>query len=148
MRKTPAALVVAVLLCMPEVAHAGHIEVVDEMEPHDPPYAHFVADPGEANRITVTRSGDVLRLRDDGAPLRVGAGCERTSSNEASCRATSAVEADLGDGDDTFFTAERALVSGGDGDDTITAGDTRGGGPGDDTLTGGPRRDDLGGGGG
>ena len=147
MRKALAVAVAALILCLPAVAHAGRVQVVDELDPHVPPYPGFVADPGEANRITATRSGDLMRIRDDGAALRVGEGCELTSSNEAVCHATGAVEAELGDGDDTF-TAKRGYVSGGDGNDTITADGTLDGGPGDDTLTGGPRRDNLKGGGG
>lgn len=146
MRKALAAAA-ALFLYVPAVAHAGTVEVVANDEPHFGDYVQFTAAAGETNHVTVVRSMRKLRVRDDGAPLEVGEGCDRTSPNEALCENTDFFEVALGDGDDTL-TAARGYISGGAGNDTITAKGTLDGGPGDDTLTGGPHRDDLSGGGG
>lgn len=82
--------------------------------------------PGEGNRLTVRRDGRAVIVHDAGAPLTAGAGCTALGRATARC-----------DGPD-LATAVR--VSGGDGDDTLTAETDLAvvleGGPGDDVLTG------------
>ncbi len=112
-----------------------------------------LSDPaGEANRVTISRSGDVVTVSDAGAPLIVGTGCTAVDAQQATCPAGAkrtlgtfpVVSALLGAGDDVLV-GNGALgggltVDGGDGVDSITGGDGDGrfeGGPGDDRLEGG-----------
>jgi hemolysin type calcium-binding protein len=138
---------VAGCLCVPRAAPAAIVEVVDDDNPHGGPYVQFTGGPGEANRVTVVAQHGGLRIRDDGAPLRVGLRCEQISTNEAVCDPPDLI-ATLGDRDDTLTTAKRVVALGGDGDDTLTTGGVLEGGLGDDVLTAGPKQDDLDGGGG
>lgn len=127
-----------------------------------PDEARFVADPGEANRVTITRRTDPpdyqpkITYRDDGAPLHAGKGCTQIDAHSAQCTGYNLVAVvKTGDGSDTItgdgtidagpgndvITGDGVLI-GGPGDDTITGGDQN------DTLLGGPGRDTLSGGGG
>jgi hypothetical protein len=147
MRKALLFAIVAGCLCAPRPAAGAIVEVNDEDDPHGGPYVQFTADPGEANRVSVRAQHGGLRIRDDGAPLRVGLRCEQVSPNEAVCDPPDLI-ATLGDGDDTLTTPKRVVALGGEGNDTLTTGGALDGGPGDDVLTGGRRQDDLDGGGG
>lgn len=119
----------------------------------------YVADAGEANRVTVTDvSIDLVDIRDPGATITVGSGCTSLSPHRARCSyPDGTLEVDLGDGDDFLslsrtFEAFLTRLRGGDGDDTIVAGRTDFsserllGGRGNDTLRGREGRDLLNGG--
>lgn len=121
------------------------------------------AEAGETNDITVTRELGVegapgtLRVRDAGADLRPGTGCEAVDAREITCAmlprsgsppTTARIGGvNLGDGDDRLVVgdnlepAEGSLVFGGDGDDTISyPNGAIDGGAGNDTLSGGDVR--------
>jgi hypothetical protein len=94
--------------------------------------------------VTVTRSGA------DNDPI-LGTGCsETTPGTSFLCTGVATVVADAGNGNDrlnaTGLTAARAVLTGGDGDDTLSGGlgdDTLSGGLGNDTLSGGAGDDVL-----
>ena len=114
----------------------------------------FEAAPGERNVLVVTRSGDRLTYRDDGARLEAapGSGCEPVPGSEGHAVACPTHDSayphiDLGDEADSAtvrdFPGTRygdVTLLGGDGDDALT------GGPGADRLDGGAGDDDLDGG--
>lgn len=119
----------------------------------------FTAAPGEANDVTLTSSGEAIVVRDGGADLQAGPGCQQVDARTASC-ATERPGPDvnlfirqafveLGDGDDRFVTgalAEPLVLQavGGDGGDRLDTSSatrhrpTQNGGAGDDVLVGGP----------
>lgn len=111
----------------------------------------FVADPGERNDVFVVRDSDgSWVLRDNGAPLTVGAGCVALDAGSARCTppadAAVHVTVDAGDGDDHVHVPDRNLgvqVDAGAGDDVVIGGGTLIGGDGNDTLTGGAGGDDV-----
>jgi hypothetical protein len=89
----------------------------------------FEASPGEGNRVSmhlIADSHGVVEVRDDGAPLAVGARCELERPGVAHC--------------DTAADFSDAMVNLGDGDDSVTIDDPLYGrvnaGPGDDTVLG------------
>src|SRR3954447_5166649 len=141
-----ASVAAAAFLCAASPAAAATIRVIEADEPHSEPYVEFTAGPGEANRVTATRSAGGLRVTDTGATIAAGHRCTLVSEHQALCEGRS-LSARLADGDDSL-TARSAFADGGEGNDTITAGGNLAGGPGDDLLTGGPRRDNVDGGGG
>lgn len=127
----------------------------------------FAAAPGEANRLTVTQDGSLVRFVETGAP---GAGslpvtaqppnqatsdptptCTQDAANAVSCTLPAGwtVQVDLDDGNDTAQVVATTLgvkVGGGVGNDALVGGDgadTLEGGDGDDTLTGGAGADTL-----
>lgn len=112
-------------------------------------FVAYRAGPGEANRVTVTQlEGFRARLRDDGALVAAGEGCERIDPHEVVCGEVTTVRAALGDGDDELAvialqSAMSAFVDGGTGDDRIEAGGTLVGGGGRDILVGGSASDTL-----
>lgn len=121
------------------------------------PVLELRAAPGEVNDVVLEPAGSVLVIRDR-VPLRDATDrCEQLDAMRLRCT-SSAVEAELGDGDDRF--RGRASVDAGDGDDTVEdaegarggAGDDQlagrylDGGTGDDVLRGGPHADLLSGG--
>lgn len=120
----------------------------------------YVADPGEANNVTIATAANFqMEIHDAGATITPGVGCTSVDPNTVRC----AVEEDenpakfqLGDGDD-FLSMKRwqlphGSYAGGDGDDTIIAANITDsleyvlGGPGDDTLRGRDGQDVLNGG--
>jgi Ca2+-binding RTX toxin-like protein len=120
----------------------------------------YVADPGEANSITVEElfPPHELEITDAGAAISVGAGCASVGPNTVRCSYDYdvAAEFDLGDGED-FLSLQnvelyRGAFRGGEGNDTIIAADVSDsqeylfGGPGDDLLRGRGGRDVLDGG--
>jgi Ca2+-binding RTX toxin-like protein len=130
------ALTATVLLAsavLPATASAGEASITNRT-------LNFIADSGEANRVTLTRVSPpeaqaVYQVRDAGALLRVGNGCTLVDPNTATCSlapglvfASWNVEAnDLSD----IVTNDTALFSeqkGGDGEDQLY------GGPGLDFL--------------
>ena len=120
------------------------------------PVTTFQGAPGEANRVTISRSGGVFLVRDAGAVLTAVAPCTSVDAHDARCPVTEGSQGvrglavDLGDGDDQLAIGDDPvvetsilagpgadLVQGGEGNDRIT------GGPGDDRLLGGGGFDEL-----
>lgn len=149
MRRAVAATALALLA--PAAAQAATVRVyVPPCAPEQSKYgqcypdeARFVAAPGEQNKITVDASNDArtysptVTFTDAGAPLTAGAGCTQVDAHSASCTGYSVIAVvSAGDGDDTV-SGPAAIVDGGPGDDTLTGGSTERGGPGDDTLRAG-----------
>jgi len=122
----------------------------------------YVAAPGEANNVLVTRSPDALKISDSGAPVAPGPGCTTVDANQVTCpaRGIARVEIQAGDLADvvSLSIARPSVISGGAGDDVLEGGfsrdalrgdegnDTLRGGLGDDQLIGGPGGDTLSGG--
>jgi hypothetical protein len=161
-----------ILVAVPATAGAATVSVEPFAEPPDinpfgscgrymtcpPDMVVFTGAPGEGNQLTVTWEAVGFRrsrfvLRDEGAPLQAGQGCEQLDAQAAACTAGAIGPMRLGDGDDRFvgsIVGTSAVVSGGDGDDTLNSdfGDMKGeagadvltgfrgsGGAGDDVLT-------------
>lgn len=104
---------------------------------------------GDANQVVVFRDQEgKVRVRDAGAAMVVGTGCEREENGDVSCNSIGAnINADLGDGNDRLGVDGQNggpgtcnPCSGGTGNDEIhgaLGGDAINGGEGNDTLTGG-----------
>ena len=120
------------------------------------PVTTFEGGAGEANRVTVSRDGSELVLRDDGATLGAKEPCRSVDDHTARCPVTEGtggvrgLALALGDGEDTAAIAGdprvESTISAGLGDDTVTGGggnDRIDGGPGDDRLAGGGGFDEL-----
>jgi Ca2+-binding RTX toxin-like protein len=120
------------------------------------PVTTFEGASGEANRVSVSRSGGAFAIRDDGAVLVPEAPCTALDEHRARCPVTTGAyglpgfAAQLGDGDDALTVAGDMRVetelSGGDGKDAIQGSDGNDridGGPGDDRLLGGGGQDEL-----
>jgi Ca2+-binding RTX toxin-like protein len=109
----------------------------------------FAAAPGEANDLAVATGTEAYVVKDGGAPLRAGPGCQAKPDGSAECTAGGAVIAvDLGDMNDalTLTASLPTEVSGGAGDDTLRGGagdDVLRGDAGDDTLQGNDGNDTL-----
>ena len=120
-------------------------------------FTQFNAGPGETNVVTVDRNGDNYVFTDSGAPITPTALCVAGGNpNTAVCPATDVenLSVSLGDMNDSGafgagITGQnlQASISGGDGNDVITAGSsiegTYVGEDGNDNLVGGPNRDRL-----
>ncbi|MDP9384854.1 MAG: hypothetical protein M3P50_06430 [Actinomycetota bacterium] len=114
----------------------------------------YATEAGEANRVSVRRDGDVVRVVDAGATVAAGSGCRGLDAHTAVCPArpedpyfyVPTLIADLGDGDDALVVqtdlGTGAKIAGGDGRDALT------GSPDDDLLDGGTGDDALDGAGG
>ena len=139
-----AALAAAALVAVPGAAFAGEAHVAGKQ-------LKFTAASGEANRLTIVRTGSkTLTLQDLGAPVTPGTGCAAVSASKVRCVAPGPRSGGggvgavlLGDGDDTAtISASNAsgLLDGGAGDDRLTASkgssSTLAGGSGEDTVTG------------
>ena len=118
--------------------------------------ATYVAAPGEANVVTLDRAAGTWTFSDTGSAGEIAAPepCTRVDARSVTCPEhpdTTSLrlvfnEIDLGDGNDSFDTAEDTFdyvadVDGGTGDDTLTAARSRdrvwlNGGPGNDVLVG------------
>jgi Ca2+-binding RTX toxin-like protein len=116
----------------------------------------FQAAPGSvANNVTLPpQAGGFLTLRDTGAPVRPGPGCQRLSVNEVRCPSAGVARSSLnsGPGSDimTVGTAARTTLTGEAGADRLTGGngpDTLDGGDDNDALSGRGGNDTLNGGG-
>jgi hypothetical protein len=95
-----------------------------------------------ANRVTVTGpSGGFFTLRDTGAPMNPGAGCQRLTVNEVRCSSAGVtrITVDTGAGNDTVnvSAALPTRITGGTGNDSLTSGNAA------DTLLGGDGVDNL-----
>ncbi len=120
----------------------------------------YNAEPGEANNLTVSRSGGNYVITDPGATITpIGATCASVSASQATCPALGIfnIDATLGDLGDTgtidasVTGAElRAQLQGGTGGDTLNAGpnveNDLFGDDDSDTLIGSDGRDRIGGG--
>jgi hypothetical protein len=109
----------------------------------------FTAAAGEVNDVIVTEDSvgpERFRfvVRDTGAPVDAGAGCERIDERTAACTAEIFGPVQLGDGDDRIYSAGGS-ASGGGGDDVLSVrfGSSVGGG-GDDVLIGASGRGGVG----
>lgn len=115
----------------------------------------FQAAPGERNAVRIENANGRVTIRDAGAPVRAGAGCERVAASTVSCSlgGTRVLESSisLGEGDDKLTLVGRvggftggsggfAEIDAGPGDDVVVAG------RGSETIEGGPGRDELHGG--
>jgi Ca2+-binding RTX toxin-like protein len=112
------------------------------------PTLTYVADPGEANDVTIRYGPSfVTEIVDEGATITVGPGCSSIAPDTARCSGSLAIDADLGDGNDHLvvdsdFDFETGIFRGGEGNDKISA--SGGpfsfarlfGGPGNDVLKG------------
>ncbi len=111
--------VASVALILPVAASAGTVSIPDPDA--YPPLAVFNAKSGEQNRLTV-ESGNFMNslFRDAGATLRAGGGCDFDGSAIA-CFPAAAVDAYLGDRDDTASVEGlRGHVWAGSGDDVVS----------------------------
>jgi len=116
------------------------------------PVTSFLGGPGEANSVTLSRDGEELVVRDDGAAVRAEAPCRAVDEHTARCPVTNGagglpgMSAALGDGDDVLSISGdlgvETSLAGGEGKDVIQ------GGPGNDEVDGGTGGDRLHGGGG
>jgi Ca2+-binding RTX toxin-like protein len=118
----------------------------------------YSADPGEANRLTVTSTPNGYRFTDTGATISPGPFCTPASDHSVVCPSTGAgiLMINLGDGDDTATLVTNGLsaraeieVDAGGGNDVInggTHGEKLAGSAGDDTLRGGGGDDEVDGG--
>ncbi|HEV2814927.1 MAG TPA: calcium-binding protein [Solirubrobacteraceae bacterium] len=124
--------------------------------------ATFRADPGEANRLTITKEGHWFVFHDAAAEVRTDERCVRVDGHTVRCAVEYAV-GDTGDGDDVLHGSigahlgpgdDRAEITGGyaqggEGDDVLLGGpggQSFEGGPGDDRIAGGAGSDTIGGG--
>ena len=123
-------------------------------------FINIAAAAGESNQIIINPAGGNITIIDNGDSVTAGAGCTQLSTNSVSCPAgtrtiilsagdrndTVILRADLratlsGDaGGDTLQTLDsdqRAVLAGGDGNDTLL------GGSGDDEISGGSGQDSM-----
>ncbi|MGH2822590.1 MAG: hypothetical protein ACRDLY_06105 [Thermoleophilaceae bacterium] len=104
---------------------------------------------GEANRVTLTRTPEELRVTDAGAVVEPGAGCSSIDVHGVRCSGSDiGVFVMTGGGADTIRLelTGRAIADGGAGDDLLLGGpggDRLYGGKGDDVLRGGDGPDGL-----
>jgi hypothetical protein len=162
-------LVVLLALGFAADAHAATVtyEAAPPQDPRDHgpggvSWVHVKAAPGEINVIDLSRDGSFPVVRDAGAPLVAGAGCQARVDGSVQCPGGTFM-VDAGDGDDRVVVRADASVdggpgsdvlestifaglSGGDGDDVLSGDGSLDGGPGADRLTGGPLPDELEGG--
>jgi Ca2+-binding RTX toxin-like protein len=123
---------------------------------HPIPVTVFEGKPGEASRLTVSRTGADFLLQDPGAPIEARTPCLLVDATSARCPVTegepgfAGVRLAMGDGDDQATiagaTVPEVILVGGDGNDTLAGGeelDSVDGGLGDDALTGGGGVDRL-----
>ncbi len=108
----------------------------------------YAADPGEANRLTISREDDRIVFTDTGAAIRPGRGCTADTTNRVSCDRQSSIDVRLEDGDDEASSTgdvseggRTAIALRGDqGDDTLRGSadvSSLDGGAGRDILAGG-----------
>ena len=148
-------LALLLLLAFPAAASAGTASVQPYVEPPDidpfgscsrymvcpPDMLVFDGAAGEANRVTVTEEFEGFRLvrfvvRDEGAPVQAGSGCEQIDPATVACKAAIVGPLRLGDRDDSL-TTRQGEASGGEGRDllNVSSGGMSGDG-GDDVLNG------------
>jgi hypothetical protein len=124
----------------PAAAHAGDAgRIHSELDG-----VIFSADPGETNRVTVSRQGNQVVIEDAGAPIAPQRDCEAVTANRVRCTQVDTVIVRLGDGDDTAAldgriepAADFVYFEGEQGNDDLADATSLIGGPGSDTLRGG-----------
>jgi Ca2+-binding RTX toxin-like protein len=141
-----------VLLTQAETAAAATAFVAPSDRFADAAAVHYMAGPGEANRVTIDFDPSGIAIQDTGATITPGSGCVSIAPNRVRCADPDGViEAALGDGDDFLSSnvEDRSVLRGGDGDDRIDGGSNSFdsieylfGGPGNDVLRG-RRGDDV-----
>lgn len=101
--------------------------------------ARFVAEDGQANRVTIARHDGRHDLFDADHEVLAAGDCVRVEPNKASCPETAPLRAELGDGADalTILSDLGVAADGGPGPDTLT------GGPGPDAFSGGDGDDAI-----
>lgn len=162
-------MAIALLALAPAGAHASTASVVQHRVPNaeDCPSSNlhctyavvqFVGAAGEANQVDIAPAGPerTYRVRDDGADLTPGPGCEAQGARAVRCTVPAEaqyteIHASLGDMNDTASVSAPVpdVLRGDAGDDTLTGNDYvnyMNGGPGKDKLVGGSGPDFLNGG--
>jgi Ca2+-binding RTX toxin-like protein len=132
----------------PTASWAAQVSVIEDIDFGES--VQFVAAPGEANDLEHSEAGGVVIIRDPGAGLVPGAGCIAIDAHEVRCTPVSVSRFGptgilLRDRDDAAtILSDRAFVSGGDGEDDLSACDpcrvTLAGDAGNDTISGGGGR--------
>ena len=148
-RRAPTALLPLLLaLALPAGAHAA-VAGSDQIEGDD---IVFAADPGEANRLTVTGQGEgAVVLEDANATITPGRNCTALGPNRVSCTRATFVIVELEDGDDEAttagaFGATPVFLDGDQGSDLLHGEVGRtylDGGVGTDRLFGGPETQSI-----
>lgn len=154
---TPALALAAALLA-PASARAADALVIPPPPCHgtqakymqcDPPIVRYTAQPGEANRLTISPGeAGAVRFQDVAVTVHAGSGCSTVDEHTVSCGSGGPVRTDVGDLDDVVDAVGvivdlgrgGSLVQGGPGDDRITGAANAAGGPGNDTLSATPER--------
>jgi Ca2+-binding RTX toxin-like protein len=143
-----AAVVALLAPAAPAVAATAYVEASEHGHAvPDRSHLWVTSSPGESNHVTVIQSGDGV-LVSDSTPVTPGAHCEPRPGGSVLCHPApgrwSAAHLELGDLDDAATselpTGFKVYLSGGAGDDVLTASDAETvftGGPGRDRMTGG-----------
>ena len=108
----------------------------------------YAADPGEANRLTISREDSRIVFSDTGAAIRPGRGCAADTPSRVSCDQQRSIDVRLEDGDDEASSTgdvseggrTSIALSGDQGDDTLRGSadvSSLDGGAGRDVLAGG-----------
>jgi Ca2+-binding RTX toxin-like protein len=149
-----AAIVVSAVGVLAAPASASTARLVDVEVPYDckfgpcpPAFATvllYEAAPAEANRVSVERSADAVRVSDPGAVIEAGERCESVDQRNVRCTAANRIAlvfVDAGDGADRVRSGE--VVDGGPGNDVLVGGGQLFGGRGADVLRGSGETDHL-----
>ena len=132
--RTPPTLgpIVCVALCALALTPAGaHAAVAGQSFGEASGVLVYAADPGEANRLTISREDSRIVFSDTGAAIRPGRGCAADTPSRVSCDRQSFIDVRLEDGDDE--ASSTGDVSEGGRTSIALSGDQ-----GDDTLAGAP----------
>ena len=134
------ALIAAACLALgvPGVAGAATVDVQSTGENNE---LFYVADPGEKNRLVVTRDGAAVRFVDPGATVTAGTGCMQLGPRAAECTGSLIVNVELRNRPDRVRANGMLTLraEGGPGADRLIGGplgDRLDGGPGPDVLKG------------
>ena len=149
-RSLTPALALAAALLAPASALAADALVIPPPPCHgtqakymmcDPPVVTYTAQPGEANRLTISSDGaGRVRFQDAAVAVHAGSGCVAVDEHTVTCGSGGPVRTDAGDLDDVIDVVDLVdgrggpVVQGGPGDDHITGAPHAAGGPGNDTL--------------
>jgi len=126
-------VVVCALAILPVQARAGTASLSGST-------LHYTASPGEVNNTSIFLLDGAIQVRELGtATVSAGAGCVSVDVQMASCGSPTALDVNLGDGDDHLFSNDLGgTAHGGAGNDTLSFGNfssgTMFGDDGNDTL--------------